>query len=520
VYEAHYGFAEKPFNLTPDPKYLYLSQRHTEAFAHLEFGRRERGGFILVTGEVGTGKTTLARYFLSRLDSRTATAFVLYPALTAAELLRSILEDLHIPVPGASLKDHVDALHRFLLEAREKGRDVVLLIDEAQDLSAEVLEQIRLISNLETDTEKLIQIVLMGQSELQEMLSRRELRQLAQRVTAQYHLSPLSRPETEDYVAHRLRVAGGEGKVSFTPGALAVVHQRAGGVPRLINLICDRALLAGYVNGARVVDASMVRRAAREVRGVSTPEPLRRYAALAALTAAAAIAALGLWHGRSSSPPVDAAPAAAVAPAGGPVTVPATMPPAVPSPLAATAANVLSPVLLALDRGRSLDAAVGQVQALWGPDALERTPLRTHMDQVRRLNLPVVLEMFHPARRDTCYVALLRLDGDHAVVATDGSPMRVPLAELDRLWTRQAIFLWRDFDALTPASDPQRTNAWVRQALARLGYPAPEPDLALAVARFQQDADLAADGVIGARTLMTLYSRSQYPRPRLTGGTS
>jgi len=506
VYESHYGFAEKPFNLTPDPKYLYLSQRHTEAFAHLEFGRRERGGFILVTGEVGTGKTTLARYFLSRLDSRTATAFVLYPALTAAELLRSTLEDLHIPVPGGSLKDHVDALHRFLLEAREKGRDVVLLIDEAQDLSSEVLEQIRLISNLETDTEKLIQIVLMGQSELQEMLSRRELRQLAQRVTAQYHLSPLSRPETEDYVAHRLRVAGGEGKVSFTPGALAVVHQRSGGVPRLINLICDRALLAGYVQGARVVDASMVRRAAREVKGASTPEPLRRYAALAALTAAAVIAGLGLWHGRSSSAPVDAAPAAVV-----PAAAPVTMPPA--NPPAASASSLLSPVLLALDRGRSFDAAVGRVQALWGPDALERTTLRTHMEQVRRLNLPVVLEMFHPARRDTCYLALLHLDGDQAVVAADGSPLRVPL-------TRQAVFLWRDFDAITPASDPQRTNAWVRQALSRLGYPAPEPDLALAVARFQQDADLAADGVIGARTLMTLYSRSQYPRPRLTGGAS
>jgi general secretion pathway protein A len=514
VYESHYGFAEKPFNLTPDPKYLYLSQRHTEAFAHLEFGRRERGGFILVTGEVGTGKTTLARYFLSRLDSRTASAFVLYPALTAAELLRSTLEDLHIPVPGTSLKDHVDALHRFLLEAREKGRDVVLLIDEAQDLSSEVLEQIRLISNLETDTEKLIQIVLMGQSELQEMLSRRELRQLAQRVTAQYHLSPLSRPETEDYVAHRLRVAGGEGKVSFTPGALAAVHQRSGGVPRLINLICDRALLAGYVQGVRVVDASMVRRAAREVKGASTPEPLRRYAALAALTAAAVVAGLGLWHGRSSSAPVDAAPAA-VMPAVPPVaTAPA------PSATTASASPVLSPVLLALDHDRSFDAAVGQVQALWGPDTLERTTLRTHMEQIRRLNLPVVLEMFHPARRDTCYLALLHLEGDQAVLAGDGSPLRVPLAEVDRLWTRQAVFLWRDFDAVTPATDPQRTNAWVRQALARLGYSAPEPDLALAVARFQQDADLAADGVIGARTLMTLYSRSQYPRPRLTGGAS
>jgi len=523
VYEAHYGFAEKPFNLTPDPKYLYLSQRHTEAFAHLEFGRRERGGFIVVTGEVGTGKTTLARYFLSRLDSRTATAFVLYPALTAAELLRSILEDLHIPVPGASLKDHVDALHRFLLEAREKGRNVVLLIDEAQDLSAEVLEQIRLISNLETDTEKLIQIVLMGQSELQEMLSRRELRQLAQRVTAQYHLEPLSRPETEDYIAHRLGVAGGEGKVSFTHGALGAVHQHSSGVPRLINLICDRALLAGYVQGTRVVHAAMVRRAAREAQGVAAGEPWRRYAAAAALIVGAATGALGLWHGRSASAPAAAAPLAVapVAPAAAPPTV--TAPPmglSTPVSAASTEPDPLSPLLLALDHDRSFDAAVGQVQALWGPDALERTPLRTHMDQVRRLNLPVVLEMFHPARRDTCYLALLRLDGDQAVVAADDSPMRVPLADVDRLWTRQAVFLWRNFDALAPGGDPQRTNAWVRQALGRLGYAAQELDLAVAVARFQQDTELAADGVIGSRTLMTLYSRSQYPRPRLTGGAS
>ncbi|PYQ13535.1 MAG: hypothetical protein DMF80_14775 [Acidobacteria bacterium] len=511
MYEAHYGFAEKPFNLTPDPKYLYLSQRHTEAFAHLEFGRRERGGFIVVTGEVGTGKTTLARYFLSRLDSRTATAFVLYPALTAAELLGSILQDLHIPVPGASLKDHVDALHRFLLEAREKGRDVVLLIDEAQDLSAEVLEQIRLISNLETDTEKLIQIVLMGQSELQEMLSRRELRQLAQRVTAQYHLAPLSRPETEDYVAHRLRVAGGDGKVSFTSGALAAVHQHSGGVPRLINLICDRALLAGYVQGVRVVDAPMVRQASSEVKSALPRRPMARYAPLAALPVAAAVAVLA-WQGRPSPAPV-AAPATGVADGTVVKTLaaPASRPPA---------AGPLAPMLLGLDHDRSFQSAVGQVQALWGPDLLERTPLRTHMEQVRRLNLPVVLEMFHPARRDTCYLALLHLEGDQAVVAADGASLRVPLAEVDRLWTRQAVFLWRDFDALAPGADPQRINAWVRQALAGLGYPAQDPDLAGAVARFQQDADLAADGVIGARTLMTLYSRSQYPRPRLSGGSS
>jgi len=501
VYEAHYGFSEKPFSLTPDPKYLYPSVRHTEAVAHLEYARRERGGFVLITGEVGTGKTMLTRYFLSRLDSNTATALVLYPALTAAELLRSILEDLHVPVEGLSLKDHVDALHRFLLRARADGRQVVLLIDEAQDLSPEVLEQVRLISNLETDTEKLIQIVLVGQSELQEMLSRRELRQLAQRVTARYHLAPLSRQETEDYVRHRLSVAGGDGKVAFTADALAGVHELSGGVPRLVNLICDRALLAGYVAATRTIDGPMVRRAAAEVAG--PPRRLRLRPALLAMVAG--LAALGLatpfaLRGGSASP----APAA---------TIPVS---AVPAPAATPdIGHALEPVVLSLDRDRSLRGALGEVQALWGGAALERTPLRTHLDQVRRLDMPVVLEMFHPARRDTCYLALVRIEGDEALVSTgSGAPLRVPLRELDRLWTRQALFLWRDFDALAQGGDPARL-AWARESLARLGYRGLDVDLAEAVSRFQRDAELAADGVIGPRTIMTLYSLGRYDRPRL-----
>jgi general secretion pathway protein A len=494
VYEAYYGFAEKPFNLTPDPKYLYLSRRHAEAFAHLEFGRRERGGFILITGEVGTGKTTLARYFLGRLPEQTATAVVLYPALTAAELLRSILDDLHVPAPGTSLKELVDALHRFLLEARRGGREVVLLIDEAQDLSAEVLEQIRLLSNLETDTAKLIQIVLMGQSELQELLARRELRQLAQRVTARYHLSPLSRGETEDYVRHRLSVAGGTGKVTFTPAALVTVHRRAAGIPRLINLICDRALLAGFVRGTRVIEAGMVRQAAAEVKGDQVRLPSRRGTLLAAGGVLALALVLALAAPRTLRAPEPGVPAGAA-----------------PSPVPRLEALILS-----LPKEASREAALARVGALWGGDPLERTSLRTHLDQVRHLDLPVVLEMFHPSRRETCFLALLGLEADRAMVGVGSDPpVRVTATELEGLWTHEAIFLWRDFQGLARPEGRARTEAWAKDTLARLGYAGSEADLGAAVGRFQRDSALIADGVIGSRTLMTLYSLGPYPRPRL-----
>ncbi len=511
MYEIFYGFREKPFNLTPDPKYLFLSQRHTEAIAHLEFGRRERGGFAVITGEVGTGKTTLARSFLARLGEGTATAVVLYPALTAAELLRSTLDDLHVTASGDSLKDLVDALHRFLLEARAQKREVVLLIDEAQDLSPEVLEQIRLLSNLETDTEKLIQIVLMGQSELAEMLARRELRQLAQRVTARYHLAPLDAAETADYIRHRIAVAGGDGKVAFTAGALAAVHRASRGVPRLVNLICDRALLAGYVKSTRTVDAAMVRRAARELGGPVTTRPRLAGYAVAGLGAAATLLAAAFWV-----PGVAHAPDAMRA-----ETRPSAAPAAAPSPAASTSPTALTGALetliLALPHDGSLQSAAGEIEARWGRGALERTPARTQLEQLRRLDMPAVLEMFHPARRDTCYVALVGLDADQALVSTGGTELLVPAAELERHWTHQAVFLWRDFESLG-RSEGGRTDAWVRGALERLGYGEAQTDLTSAVSRFQRDADIAADGVVGSRTLLALYSRGDYARPRLAPG--
>jgi len=507
MYESFYGLDEKPFNLTPDPKYLYLSARHTEAFAHLEFGRRERGGFVLVTGEVGTGKTTLARYFLRGLKDA-ATAVVLYPAVTAAELLRSILDDLHVKAQGDSLKDLVDALHRHLLECRAQDRNVVLIIDEAQDLSPEVLEQIRLISNLETDTEKLIQIILMGQSELKELLARRELRQLAQRITARYHLGPLGRGETAEYVRHRLRVAGGEGKLVFSEAALDAVHRESGGVPRLINLICDRTLLAGYVKGTRDIRAPLVRHAATEVRGEAPHSAVRGRAPLAL---GAAVVVLGLIGWRLGS----ALPSAPVAdPTPAPTTL-ASPVPAAPAP-APVPFDAIDPLLLDVPREASLRQALAELSGLWGGGDLVETSLRTHLDQIRRLDLPAALEMFHPSRRDTCFVPLIRIDADAAIVGDGrGGRLRVSLRELDRLWTRQAVFLWRDASGAGPGTPGKA--AFARDALNRLGYlDAADADLREAVLRFQRDVELAPDGVIGKRTLMVLYSRADVVRPRLT----
>lgn len=267
MYEEFYDLTESPFNITPDPRYLFFSRRHREAYDHLLFGITRRKGFIQLTGDVGAGKSTLCRALLEALDDGYRTALILNPVMTGIQLLRSILRELELDDRGNDRVRLTERLNDFLLERVGGGEDVVLIIDEAQDMSPELLEQVRLLSNLEIDNRKLLEIVLIGQPELRAALDRPELRQLRQRITVRYHLGPLDRRETEAYIAHRMQVAGCSGRPTFTRPALRRIHRAAGGVPRVVNTICDAALLAGYVEGTDRIRRREVRRALRQLRG-------------------------------------------------------------------------------------------------------------------------------------------------------------------------------------------------------------------------------------------------------------
>jgi general secretion pathway protein A len=275
MYTQFYGLREKPFGLGPDPRYLFLADSHREALAHLLYGIEQGEGFIAVTGEVGTGKTTVCRALLQRIEPGTEVAFIFNPQLSATELLQEIASELGLDAEGKTRREIHESLNNFLLAKKSEGRKVLLLIDEAQNLAPETLEQVRLLSNLETETSKLIQIILIGQPELDAMLESPSLRQLRQRITVRWRLTPLSASETRDYVRHRLRTAAGGPRDIFSELALREIHRRSGGIPRVVNLLCDRALLAGYAAGASTIGLGLVTQTDRELRG-PTPSAARK----------------------------------------------------------------------------------------------------------------------------------------------------------------------------------------------------------------------------------------------------
>jgi general secretion pathway protein A len=267
VYLEFYGLSEPPFDITPNPRFLFYSAKHREAFNHMLYGIRERKGFVQLTGEVGAGKTTLCRALLEKLDGHFATALILNPVMSADELVKAVAIEFGLPTNGLDRLDTIAVINQFLLQLVERGKDAVLIIDEAQNLTDELLEQVRLLSNLETDNRKLLQIVLMGQPELRDRLNNPKLRQLRQRITVRYHLESLKRAEVNQYIQHRLEVSGARGAPYFTQPALWRVYGYSQGIPRLVNAICDKALLAGFVQQRDKIDFNMVGHAVRELEG-------------------------------------------------------------------------------------------------------------------------------------------------------------------------------------------------------------------------------------------------------------
>ncbi len=268
VYREFYGLTEAPFDITPNPRFLFYSQKHREAFNHVLYGVRERKGFVQLTGEVGAGKTTLCRAVMEELDEHYSTALILNPVMSPDELMRAIGMEYGLPVNGLDRLNTLAVINQFLLRQIEKGRDTVLIIDEAQDLTDDLLEQVRLLSNLETDNRKLLQIVLMGQPELRERLDNPRLRQLRQRITVRFHLPPLNRFEMGQYIQHRLHACGANGEPHFTGPALWRIYRYTGGIPRLVNAVCDKALLAGFVHQTGQIGFKLASQAIRELEGV------------------------------------------------------------------------------------------------------------------------------------------------------------------------------------------------------------------------------------------------------------
>jgi general secretion pathway protein A len=536
MYINYFNLQQTPFSIAPDPRYLFMSERHREALAHLLYGIGSGGGFVLLTGEIGAGKTTVCRCFIEQVPDNCRLAYIFNPKLTVEELLLTICDEFRIELPPASsgalgVKGYVDAINGYLLDSHAQGNNNVLVIDEAQNLSPQVLEQLRLLTNLETSERKLLQIILIGQPELRAMLAQPELEQLAQRVIARYHLGPLSVPETGAYVAHRLTVAGAH-PGNPIPAALApLIHRLTHGVPRRINLLCDRALLGAYVENSREATPRILRRAAQEVFAGETPAaraPLRWPLVAGGVLAGAAISAAA-WQAVPRVP----APAAAVATTVTTATNAASTAPAHAQPAAAgpKAPAPVKPLLLATQT-----EALRELGTLWGQQLPTIEPCqgapklnlrcyqgRGGLYELRLLDRPAIVAL-HDGQK-LGYAVLSAMDDGSATLSVNGQRQKVSLGALATRLDGEFTTLWKAPRAFRDEVHPGDTGAdvdWIAGRLAqlnkldapRLGQPFDDATRRL-LRGFQARQNLKADGVAGPRTYMRLNQLGGVDEPRL-----
>jgi len=579
VYQDYYGFSEKPFDLTPDPKYLYLSPKHKEVLAHLVYGLQENNGFLKIIGEVGTGKTMICRSFLQELRTDFSIAYVFNPAINELELLQTINSELGLPSEMDSKKKLVDTLNAFLFSERKKGHRVVVIIDEAQALQVKVLDQLRLLSNLETDTEKLIQIVLIGQPELDQLLKKSELRQLRQRITISWELLPLNRDETRGYIQHRVNVALGKGRVQFARSAVELIYKYSHGIPRMINVLADRSLLIAYTMNTKKITPKIVRPAVKDVGGL-TPLPTRMgtlwksvlpgLLALSILLFGANYLILpdftktnreekdinllikenpiielpqaGTSALKELEPVTHNNKANAQNPSSAIELLKARRIPST-KPLIISQQDKLVTYLASLslnesrleatnwilkkwnidiasyqNKGESLLKAIAEEQKLLAYD------LNANFDKLAVFNYPAILEIALPNAQGTKYLSLVSINGKDGIF---GSVDRIemPLKAIDLMWTHKAIILWKDFESLPErfgTGFEGRQAIWLQKNLRLLGFfkgreaPSYGPNTQLSVAKFQRKHHIKDDGQFGTESKIMLYGLSNiYQTPKL-----
>lgn len=561
MYERHFGLKQRPFSIAPDPRYLFMSERHREALAHLLYGVQGGGGFVLLTGDVGAGKTTVCRCFLEQLPERCNVAYIFNPKLTVEELLKTVCAEFRIPYrhegPGVpTVKDYVDALNEFLLRTHGVRQTNVLIIDEAQNLSVRVLEQLRLLTNLETNERKLLQIILIGQPELRAMLTRPDLEQLAQRVIARYHLEALTEEETGHYVGHRLSVAGLRQANPFDQRAIQRVYRYSRGVPRRINLLCDRALLGAYAESKPTVDRRIIDKAAEEALDAVDLGKIRRarferasLVGIGLVAGAVLVGAVGLSLNRGDRAAPRTEQAASVSPA---PTVVAAAPAAASAPATEPAPTAFQPVTVApeparpatfdlrkgfaslVDGDQQAWQALGRVWAIDAGDgdacaAAEKQQVRCYrtgnatLALIRQLDRPGVLTLRDAANR-TAYVMISGLSNDTATLTIDGVDQTVPLVVLADYWRGEFATFWRAPPNYAGSIVDSRSGAarWLAQQLATaLGDTGPvgaRVDAAKLqgwIHRFQLAQGLPSDGSAGPITLMQLNRANGVDEPHL-----